>query len=103
MGTMTASTRPMQNPRTAFLVTVGLVFLVGVAAGALAMKVGVHKGLHSAAFWTEPGTDRAASNCPRRFLPLLSGRAGHRQNQHLQNPERRSKTQIRPSAERIPV
>ena len=57
MGTMTATTRPMQNPRTAFLVTMGLVFLVGVAAGALAMKVGVHKGLHSAAFWTEPGKD----------------------------------------------
>lgn len=47
----------MQNPRTAFFVTVTLVFLVGVAAGALAMKVGVHKGLHSAAFWTDPGRD----------------------------------------------
>jgi hypothetical protein len=57
MGTMTAATRPMQNPRTAFFVTMTLVFLVGVAAGALAMKVGVHKGLHSAAFWTDPGRD----------------------------------------------
>ena len=47
----------MQNPRTAFVVTMTLVFLVGVAAGALAMKVGVHKGLHSAAFWSEPGKD----------------------------------------------
>ena len=57
MGTMTATTRPMQNPRTAFVVTMGLVFLVGVAAGALAMTVCVHKGLHSAAFWTDPGKD----------------------------------------------
>ena len=57
MGTMTAATRPMQNPRTAFFVTIALVFLVGVAAGALAMNFGAHKGLHSTAFWTDPGKD----------------------------------------------
>jgi hypothetical protein len=57
MGTMTAATRPMQNPKTAFLLTMTLVFLAGAVAGAVAMNFGVHKGLHRAAFWTDPGKD----------------------------------------------
>jgi len=50
-------TRTMQNPKTAFIVTLTLVFLVGAAAGALAMNLGLHKGLHRTAFWTDPGKD----------------------------------------------
>jgi Spy/CpxP family protein refolding chaperone len=47
----------MQNPRTAFCVTMVLVFLVGAVVGALAMNLGVHKGLHRAAFWSATGKD----------------------------------------------
>lgn len=49
--------RTMQNPKTAFVVTMVLVFLVGAVAGALAMNLGLHKGLHRTAFWTDPGQE----------------------------------------------
>ena len=45
MTTYTA-TRSMQNPKTAFIVTMLLVFLVGAVAGALVMNFDAHKGLH---------------------------------------------------------
>jgi len=47
----------MQNPRTAFCVTMALVFLCGVATGALVMNFGGHRGLHRAAFWSDPGKE----------------------------------------------
>src|SRR3989442_15723083 len=56
MTTYTA-TRSMQNPKTAFIVTMLLVFLVGAVAGALVMNFDAHKGLHRAAFWTDPGKE----------------------------------------------
>jgi Spy/CpxP family protein refolding chaperone len=52
-----ADTRTMQNPKTAFVVTIVLVFLVGAVVGALAMNLGAHNRLHRAAFWTDPGRD----------------------------------------------
>src|ERR1700724_3815132 len=52
-----ADTRTMQNPKTAFVVTIVLVFLVGAVVGALAMNFGAHNRLHRAAFWTDPGKD----------------------------------------------
>ena len=48
-----ADTRTMQNPKTAFVVTIVLVFLVGAVVGALAMNLGAHNRLHRAAFWTD--------------------------------------------------
>jgi len=58
MSSYTATaTRSMQNPKTAFTVTLVLVFLVGAVVGALAMNFGAHKGLHRTAFWTDPGKD----------------------------------------------
>ena len=57
MTTYTAP-RTMQNPKTAFMVSMMLVFLVGAVAGALAMNFGpMHRGLHGRAFWTDPGKD----------------------------------------------
>jgi hypothetical protein len=52
-----AVTRSIQSPRTAFAATIVLVFLSGVVVGAVAMNFGVHKGLHRAAFWTQPGKE----------------------------------------------
>jgi Spy/CpxP family protein refolding chaperone len=51
------ATRTLQNPKTGILVTLALVFLAGVVAGALVMNLGAHKGLHREAFWTDPGRD----------------------------------------------
>ena len=45
----------LSNPRVACGVTLTLVFLCGAVVGALAMNLGVHKGLHRAAFWTDAG------------------------------------------------
>ncbi len=56
MTTYTA-TRTLQNPKTGIVVTLFLVFLAGTVVGALAMDFGAHKGLHRAAFWTDPGKD----------------------------------------------
>ena len=57
MTTYTATaTRTLQNPKTGIVVTLLLVFLVGAVAGALVMNLD-HKGLHRAAFWTDPGKD----------------------------------------------
>jgi hypothetical protein len=56
MTTYTA-TRTLQSPKTGIVVTLFLVFLAGTVVGALAMDFGAHKGLHRAAFWTDPGKD----------------------------------------------
>jgi hypothetical protein len=56
MSTYTA-TRTLQNPRTAAIATMLLVFLAGAVAGAVVMNLGVHKGLHRTAFWTDPGKE----------------------------------------------
>ena len=45
---------PTWNPKLACAVTLGLVFLCGAAAGAVAMNLGVHNLLH------QPGFDTAA-------------------------------------------
>src|SRR6266481_6008606 len=50
LGSYTA-VRPLQNPKVGIVFTLVLVFLVGVVAGALAMNLGVHKGLHRVPFW----------------------------------------------------
>jgi hypothetical protein len=47
--------RPLQNPKVGIAFTLVLVFLVGAVVGALAMNLGVHKGLHRVPFWTDPG------------------------------------------------
>ena len=47
--------RPLQNPKVSIAFTLVLVFLVGAVVGALAMNLGVHKGLHRVPFWTDPG------------------------------------------------
>jgi Spy/CpxP family protein refolding chaperone len=47
--------RPLQNPKIGIAFTLVLVFLVGAVVGALAMNLGVHKGLHRVPFWTDPG------------------------------------------------
>ena len=51
------SSSVLQSPRTKFVVTILLVFLVGAVVGALAMNVGAHKGLHRAAFWSDTGRE----------------------------------------------
>ena len=51
------STGTLQSPKTQFVVTIVLVFLVGTVVGALAMNLGVHKGLHRAAFWSDTGRE----------------------------------------------
>ena len=51
------ATRTLQNPKTGILVTLLLVFLVVVVAGALVMNYGAHKGLHREAFWTDQGRE----------------------------------------------
>ncbi|HVP46465.1 MAG TPA: hypothetical protein VMT32_07775 [Bryobacteraceae bacterium] len=56
MTTYTA-VRTLQNPKTGIVFTLVLVFLVGAVVGALAMNVGVHKGLHRYPFWTAPGKE----------------------------------------------
>lgn len=43
------------NPRAAAVLALGLVFLCGAAAGALAMNLGVHTYLHQPAFDTAQG------------------------------------------------
>lgn len=43
------------NPRAAAMLALGLVFLCGAAAGALAMNLGVHTRLHQPAFDTPQG------------------------------------------------
>jgi hypothetical protein len=47
--------RTLQNPKVGIAFTLVLVFLVGAVVGALAMNLGVHKVLHRAPFWTDPG------------------------------------------------
>jgi Spy/CpxP family protein refolding chaperone len=47
--------RTLQNPKVGIAFTLVLVFLVGAVVGALAMNLGVHKGLHRVPFWTDPG------------------------------------------------
>jgi hypothetical protein len=58
---MLASTRMAVMPRTsraACALTLSLVFLTGVLAGAVAMNLGAHKYIHrSVPFWTEGGKD----------------------------------------------
>ncbi len=58
---MTATTRVGVVPRTsraACALTLTLVFLTGVLAGAVAMDLGAHKRMHrSVPFWTEGGKD----------------------------------------------
>jgi hypothetical protein len=44
------------DPRVACAVVLGLVFLSGAAAGALAMNTGLHARLHQPAFGTPAGT-----------------------------------------------
>ena len=62
---MTATTTPhtfagtMQNPKTASIVTLTLVFLVGALVGAVAMNLGVHNPLHKAAPWSTSGKEAA--------------------------------------------
>ncbi len=53
----TSALRPVHYPRTAFCVTLLLVFLCGAVAGALVMNYGAHRGLHQTAFWTDPGKE----------------------------------------------
>lgn len=43
------------NPQVAALIALGLVFLCGAAAGAVAMNLGVHTRLHQPAFDTPQG------------------------------------------------
>jgi len=43
------------NPRIAFALVLGLVFLCGAAAGGLAMNSGLHNRLHQPAFDTPAG------------------------------------------------
>jgi hypothetical protein len=62
-----AVTRSIQSPRTAFAATIVLVFLSGVVVGALAMNFGVHKGLHRAAFWTQPGKEISISRLQKEL------------------------------------
>jgi len=56
MGTYSA-VRTVHYPRTAFCLTMLVVFLCGAAAGALVMNYGAHRGLHRTAFWTDPGKE----------------------------------------------
>ena len=62
---MTATTTPhsfagtMQNPKTASIVTLTLVFLVGALVGAVAMNLGVHNPLHKASPWSTAGKEAA--------------------------------------------
>ncbi|MBZ5591136.1 MAG: periplasmic heavy metal sensor [Acidobacteriia bacterium] len=56
MGTYSA-VRTLQNPKIGIAFTLVLVFLVGAVVGALAMNVGVHKGLHRVPFWTDSGKE----------------------------------------------
>jgi hypothetical protein len=53
--TTDTAVRTLQNPKVGITFTLVLVFLVGAVVGALAMNVGVHKGLHRDPFWTDPG------------------------------------------------
>jgi Spy/CpxP family protein refolding chaperone len=46
------------NPKVVGVVTLALVFLCGVSAGALAMNLGVHKVMHQPAFDTPEGKVR---------------------------------------------
>jgi hypothetical protein len=46
------------NPKLACAITLTLVFLCGAAAGAVAMNLGVHKGLHQPTFDTPAGKAR---------------------------------------------
>lgn len=46
------------NPKLACGIVLALVFLCGAAAGAVAMNLGVHKGLHQPAFDTAIGKAR---------------------------------------------
>ena len=50
-------TGTLQSPKTQFVVTIVLVFLVGTVVGALVMNLGAHKGLHRAAFWSDTGRE----------------------------------------------
>jgi len=45
----------MQGQKTASILTMTLVFLVGMVVGALVMNFGAHKGLHRTAFYSDPG------------------------------------------------
>ena len=67
MSTYTATRSSIQNPKTAFLLTMLLVFLAGAVAGALAMNFGAHKGFHRAAFWTDPGKDLSLRKLQREL------------------------------------
>ena len=66
MGTYSA-VRTMQHPRTAFCLTMLAVFLCGAAAGALIMNYGAHRGLHRAAFWTDPGKEISINRLQREL------------------------------------
>lgn len=57
MTTYTATRTLQNNPRMAAIATMLLVFLAGAVVGALVMDLGVHKGLHRTAFWTDPGKE----------------------------------------------
>ncbi len=54
-----ASVGAFQNPKTASIVTLALVFLVGALVGAVAMNLGIHNPLHKAAPWTPAGKEAA--------------------------------------------
>jgi hypothetical protein len=44
-----------------------VVFLCGAAAGALVMNYGAHRGLHRAAFWTDPGKEISINRLQREL------------------------------------
>jgi uncharacterized membrane-anchored protein YhcB (DUF1043 family) len=56
MSTVTQPAALRQRPGTSAMFSLLLVFLAGVAVGALAMSLGIHNTLHrSASAWTENG------------------------------------------------
>lgn len=56
-----------RNPRTAFCITLALVFLCGTVTGALVMNFGAHRGLHRAAFWTDSGKEISIARMQREL------------------------------------
>ena len=66
MGSYSA-VRAIQNPKTALCLTMAVVFLCGAVAGALVMNYGAHRGLHRAAFWTEPGKEISINRLQREL------------------------------------
>jgi len=51
------------DPKVVGVVTLALVFLCGVAAGGLAMNLGVHKVMHQPAFDTRRARSGTLSGC----------------------------------------